>query len=142
MDTWCLTCQLKFRSSFLRGGIKYDDLSEEEKEEWDAIEWDENKEDVPEAVDATALNKWLFNADTVDKVLKTLMERGQKVAGGDVLGKTIMFAKSKRHAEFIEKRFDKNYPHYKGAFARRIVSGEPYAQTLLDDFSTPQSCLN
>jgi type I restriction enzyme R subunit len=122
---------------FLRGGIKYDDLPEEEKEQWDAIEWDEEKQDVPDAVDAAALNKWLFNADTVDKVLETLMLRGLKVSGGDVLGKTIIFAKNKRHAEYIEDRFDKNYPRYQGAFTRKIVSGEPYSQTLLDEFSTP-----
>jgi type I restriction enzyme R subunit len=122
---------------FLRGGIKYDDLSDEEKEEWDAIEWDEEKEDVPDSVDAAALNKWLFNADTVDKVLETLMERGQKVAGGDVLGKTIIFAKNHKHAVFIQERFDKNYPHYKGSFARVIDNYEAYAQNILDDFSTP-----
>ncbi|HKY41502.1 MAG TPA: DEAD/DEAH box helicase family protein, partial [Pyrinomonadaceae bacterium] len=122
---------------FLRGGIKYDDLTDEEKEEWDAIEWDEDKADVPDSVDAAALNKWLFNADTVDKVLETLMKRGQKIAGGDLLGKTIIFAKNKNHAMFVQERFDKNYPHYKGAFTRTIVSGEPYAQTLLDEFSTP-----
>lgn len=122
---------------FLRGGIKYDDLPEEEKEEWDAIEWEEGKEDVPDSVDAAALNKWLFNADTVDKVLKTVMLSGQKVSGGDVLGKTIIFAKGKKHAEYIEERFDKNYPHYKGTFARKIVSEDAYAQSLLDQFSTP-----
>lgn len=122
---------------FLRGGIKYDDLSEEEKEEWDAIEWEEGKEDVPESVDAAALNKWLFNADTVDKVLETLMLRGQSVSGGDVLGKTIIFAKNQNHAKYIEDRFDQNYPHYKGAFARRIISDDSYAQSLLDQFSTP-----
>jgi len=123
---------------FVRQGIKYDDLTDEEKEEWDAIEWDEEKEDVPESVDAAALNKWLFNADTVDKVLETLMQRGQKVAGGDVLGKTIIFAKNHRHAIFIQERFDKNYPHYKGNFARVIDNYEPYAQNILDEFSTPQ----
>lgn len=122
---------------FLRSGIKYDDLSEEEKEEWDAIEWDEEKKEVPESVDAAALNNWLFNADTVDKVLATLVLSGQKVSGGDVLGKTIIFAKSKKHAEYIEDRFDKNYPHYKGEFARKIVSEDSYAQSLLDQFSTP-----
>jgi len=132
---------VEFSTKFVRQGIKYDDLTDEEKEEWDAIEWDEEKEDVPESVDAGALNKWLFNADTVDKVLKTLMERGQKIAGGDVLGKTIIFAKNKKHAAFIEKRFDENYPHYKGTFARTIVSGESYAQTLLDEFSTPDKPL-
>ena len=122
---------------FLRGGIKYDDLSEEEKEEWDAIEWDEEHNEPPEAVDAASLNKWLFNADTVDKVLETLMLRGLKVEGGDVLGKTLIFAKNHRHALFIQERFDKNYPHYKGIFARVIDHYESYAQNLLDDFSTP-----
>lgn len=123
---------------FLRGGIKYDDLSEEEKEEWDAIEWDEEQSEAPDAVDAAALNKWLFNADTVDKVLETLMQRGLKVGGGDVLGKTIIFAKNHRHALFIQERFDKNYPHYKGKFARVIDHYETYAESLLDEFSTPQ----
>src|SRR5947207_625746 len=66
------------------------------------------------------------------------MQRGQKVAGGDVLGKTIIFAKNHKHAIFIQERFDKNYPHFKGNFARTIVSGEPYAQNLLDEFSTPE----
>jgi type I restriction enzyme R subunit len=123
---------------FVREGIKYEDLSDDEKEEWDAIEWDEEKEDVPEAVDPAALNKWLFNADTVDKVLETLMRRGQKVSGGDVLGKTIIFAKNHRHAIYIQERFDKNYPHHKGNFARVIDNYEPYSQNILDEFSTPQ----
>lgn len=123
---------------FMQQGIKYDDLTDEEKEEWDAIEWDEEKEDVPDSVDPAALNKWLFNADTVDKVLETLMQRGQKVAGGDVLGKTIIFAKNHRHAIFIQERFDRNYPHHKGNFARVIDNYEPYAQNILDEFSTPR----
>ena len=53
---------------FQREGIKYDDLSEEEKEEWEEKDWDEEGE-IPSEIDAGAVNKWLFNADTVDKVL-------------------------------------------------------------------------
>ncbi|HBJ85487.1 MAG TPA: restriction endonuclease subunit R, partial [Verrucomicrobiales bacterium] len=53
---------------FQRGGIHYDELSEEEKEQWDAAEWDEDGR-VPDRVEAEAVNKWLFNKDTVDKVL-------------------------------------------------------------------------
>jgi type I restriction enzyme, R subunit len=119
---------------FPREGIRYDDLSEEEKEAWDAVEWDEDG-NVPAAVEPAALNKWLFNADTVDKVLEHLMREGQKVADGDRLGKTIIFAKSQAHARFIVERFDVAYPHLKGSFARVITSGESYAQSLLDDFS-------
>ena len=78
---------------FQREGIRYDDLSEEEKEQWDALEWNEDGT-TPDSVDSAALNKWLFNTDTVDKVLAHLMTKGQKVAGGDRLGKTIIFAKN------------------------------------------------
>ncbi len=119
---------------FQREGIKYDDLSEEDKDEWDALEWDEDG-NVPDRVEAEAVNRWLFNKDTVDKVLEHLMTRGLKVAGGDRLGKTILFAKNQQHAEFIAERFDANYPHLKGAFARVVTFKTEYAQSLIDDFS-------
>jgi type I restriction enzyme R subunit len=121
---------------FQREGITYDELPEEEKEQWDALEWNDDGV-TPDRVEAEAVNKWLFNKDTVDKVLEHLMTRGQTVAGGDRLGKTIIFAKNQAHAEFIAQRFDANYPHHKGVFARVIHHGVPYAQTLIDDFSHP-----
>ena len=119
---------------FQREGIKYNDLSDEEKDEWDAKEWNDDGT-VPAVVEPDAVNKWLFNIDTVDKVLAHLMTRGVKVAGGDRLGKTIIFAKNQAHANFISERFDLNYPHFKGAFARVITFETKYAQTLIDDFS-------
>jgi type I restriction enzyme, R subunit len=118
---------------FQREGIKYKELSEEEKERWDALEWNEEGT-APDAVDSAALNKWLFNTDTVDKVLEHLMTRGEKVAGGDRLGKTIIFAKSTPHADFIAERFNINYPHYKGEFARVVTYKTDYAQSVIDDF--------
>jgi type I restriction enzyme R subunit len=121
---------------FQREGIRYDQLSEEEKEEWDALEWNEEGE-IPDRVEAAAVNRWLFNKDTVDKVLEHLMTRGAKVAEGDRLGKTIIFAKNHDHAVFIADRFDVNYPQYKGAFARVIDFQVEYAQSLIDDFSNP-----
>ena len=119
---------------FQRGGIKYDDLTDEEKEAWEALEWDDDG-NVPTSVEAEAVNKWLFNKDTVDKVLEHLMTRGQKVAGGDRLGKTIIFAKNQAHADFIQERFDLNYPSLAGKFARTITFKTEYAQSLIDDFS-------
>ena len=119
---------------FQREGIKYDDLSEEDKDQWDALEWDDDGI-VPNRVEAEAVNKWLFNKDTVDKVLEHLMTRGLTVAGGDRLGKTILFAKNQHHAEFIAERFNANYPHYKGEFARVITFKTEYAQSLIDNFS-------
>jgi type I restriction enzyme R subunit len=120
---------------FVREGIRYDDLSETEKEQWDMLEWDEEDGDPPDSVNAEAVNKWLFNADTVDKVLAHVMTDGLKVAGGDRLGKTIIFAKNQAHAEFIALRFDKAYPHLAGHFARVITFKTEYAQSLIDDFS-------
>ena len=121
---------------FQREGIKYDDLTEDEKDQWDALEWDGDG-NVPSEVGAEAINKWLFNTDTVDKVLETLMTKGIKVAGGDRLGKTIIFAKNHEHAVFIAERFDVNYPHLKGHFSRVIDFKVEYAQSLIDDFSNP-----
>lgn len=123
---------------FLREGIKYADLSEDEQAEWDAKDWGEAGE-IPDEVNATDLNNWLFNKDTVDKVLRDLMTNGQRVDGGDRLAKTIIFAKNHEHALFIQERFDHNYPHLKGRFARVIDHFETYAQNILDDFSTPDN---
>ena len=118
---------------FPRQGIRYADLSDEEKEKWDALEWDE-EDGPPDSVDQHELNKFLFNADTVDKVLLHLMTHGQRVEGGDRLGKTIIFAKNHKHAEFIQQRFDANYPHLKGSFARVIDFQIDYAQSLIESF--------
>lgn len=121
---------------FPREGINYNDLSEEEKNEWDELEWSDDGQ-VPARVEAEAVNKWLFNEDTVDKVLEHLMMHGLKVADGDRLGKTIIFAKNQAHANFIYQRFNANYPHYNGLFARVVTFHTEYAQSLIDDFSAP-----
>lgn len=65
------------------------------------------------------------------------MAKGHRVASGDRLGKTIIFAKNQAYAEFIAHRFDRQYPEYTGHFARVITHGTPYAQSLIDDFSIP-----
>ena len=123
--------------TFLRDGIKYAELSEKEKEEYEEKFGDPSNEETPEVIVSGALNKWLFNTDTVDKVLEHLMKFGIKVSGGDKLGKTIIFAKNHHHAEFIEERFNKNYPEYSGRFLRVIDNYESKAQDLLEKFKYP-----
>lgn len=120
------------KTKFLEEGITYDDLSEEDKERYE----DDFAEDdyIPDFIPSAALNKFVFNETTVDIVLQDLMERGIKVEGGDRLGKTIIFAQSKEHAEFIVQRFNKLYPKYNGRFAQRITCSDSYAQTIIDDF--------
>lgn len=120
------------KTKFLEEGISYEELSDEDKERYE----DDFIEDgqIPEFIPSGKLNKFVFNETTVDIVLQDLMERGIHVAGGDRLGKTIIFAQNKRHAEFILERFNKLYPHYKGKFAQRIICDDAYAQTIIDDF--------
>jgi type I restriction enzyme R subunit len=121
---------------FPRDGIEYDKLSDEEKAEWESLDWGDDVEPgiLPAHVNANAVNSWLFNKDTVDKVLKHLMEHGHKVEGGDRLAKTIIFARKHDHAQFIEERFNHHYPHLAGHFARVIDNYATYAQSLIDDF--------
>jgi type I restriction enzyme R subunit len=118
---------------FIREGIKYDDLSEDEKQQWDELDWGDRE--APAQIDAAALNNWLFNEQTVDNVLKHLMTKGEHVASGDRLGKTIIFAKNNNHAEYIAERFNINYPQFNGEFAKVITFKTAYAQSLIDDFS-------
>ena len=124
------------KTKFLEEGITYNDLSEEDKERYE----DDFIEDgqLPDFIPSADLNKFVFNETTVDIVLQDLMERGIKVAGGDRLGKTILFAQNKRHAEFILERFNKLYPQYHGTFAQRITCDDAYAQTIIDDFKQPE----
>ena len=124
------------KTKFLEEGITYDDLSDEDKERYE----DDFIEDgqLPDFIPSAALNKFVFNETTVDIVLQDLMDRGIKVAGGDRLGKTILFAQNKRHAEFILERFNKLYPQYRGTFAQRVICDDAYAQTVIDDFKQPE----
>ena len=124
---------LKFPSK----GIHYDQLPEEEKAHWEGLDWGDEAvvNGVPTEVSGSAVNSWLFNRDTVDKVLRHLMEHGHRVDGGDRLAKTIVFARNHDHAEFIAERFDHHYPHMRGHFARVIDHQATYPQSLIDDFS-------
>jgi len=122
---------------FMRQGIKYDDLSDAEKAEYEEKFGDPTLGEAPDEISSSALNSWLFNTDTVDKVLNHLMLNGIKVQGGDKLGKSIIFAKNHEHALFIEQRFNKNYPEYAGKFLRVIDNYESKAQDLLETFVDP-----
>lgn len=119
---------------FQRSGIKYAELSDQEKLKYEEQFTDPLTGEFPDEIDAAALNKWLFNTDTVDKAIGHLMEHGIKVEGGDKLAKTIVFARSHLHAKFIEERFNIQYPAYKGEFLKVIDYHEEYRFDLLNKF--------
>ncbi len=128
---------IEVTTKFLEQGITYDDLSEEDKERYEEDFTDEDGT-MPDSIPAPAVNEFIFNQSTVDMVLEDLMTKGIKVAGGDRIGKTIIFAQNKRHAEYIVERFNKLYPQYKGTFAKRVTYEDNYALTIIDDFKVPE----
>ena len=111
-------------------GIRYDDLTDEEKDEFEETFGDGVKE-----ISGEALNKFLFNANTVDIVLEELMTKGIKIEGGDKLGKTIIFAANKKHAQFILDRFRKKFKSYKDDFAQPIYTGIKYVDDTYENFT-------
>lgn len=120
---------------FIEEGIVYDELSEEDKEAYEATFEDENGE-LPEKISSSALNSWLFNEDTIKKVLHILMTKGIRINYGEILGKTIIFAKNHDHAEKILEIFGKEYPNLPG-YAKVIDNYMTYAQSAIDEFSEP-----
>lgn len=129
---------IEVKTKFLEEGISYDDLSAEDKERYEEDFTDEDG-DMPEFIPSPALNDYIFNQSTVDMVLEDLMTKGIKVAGGDRLGKAVIFAQNKKHAEYIIRRFNKLYPQYHGTFAQRVVCDDNYVQTTIDNFKVAEN---
>ena len=118
---------------FMQQGIAYNDLSRDEKEEYENTFVDENGE-LPDSIDARALNEWIFNEDTIRQALRVVMENAIKVDYGQKIGKTIIFARNHHHAEKIYEIFNKEFPHLHGQ-AKVIDNYTNYAQSAIDEFS-------
>ena len=133
---------IESKVKFLEEGIHYDELSDEEKDEYEKTFTNEDGV-MPESISSSALNTWLFNEDTIRQVLRVVMDNGLKIDYGSKIGKTIIFAKSHKHAEKILEIFDKEYPHLAKdangqSFARVIDNTINYAQSAIDEFSDPK----
>ena len=117
-------------------GIGYDELNDREKEEYEESFIDEDGK-IPERIAGNAINTWVFNQNTVDRSLDLLWQKGLRIDSGENLGKTIIFAKNHKHAEFILKRFNVLYPNFSG-YAEVIDNTINYSQSLIDQFSDPK----
>ncbi|RHR37524.1 DUF4145 domain-containing protein [Parabacteroides sp. AF18-52] len=128
-------------SAHINNGIKYENLSKEEKEQLEKV-WEYEKaqrnidpdEDYHRDIEKDEIFKFLFNEDTVDKVLQDLMENGLRVQSGERIGKTIIFAYNHKHAVLIVERFGKLYPEYGPSFCQLIDNSVTYAGNLIDQF--------
>ncbi|MFR2772786.1 MAG: DEAD/DEAH box helicase family protein [Clostridium sp.] len=121
---------------FMERGIVYDELSEEDKEAYEATFGGEQG-NLPEAINSSALNSWIFNEDTIKQVLNILMTNGIKIDYGQKLGKTIIFARNHDHAEKILEVCHKEYPSLPD-YAKVIDNYMIYAQSAIDEFSDPK----
>jgi len=113
---------------FLRSGIKYSKMTPEQRQQL------EEDEVLPQAIEfeQSEVDKIVYNKDTNRLILRNLMENGIRV--GSRLGKTIIFARSMKHARLMEELFNEMYPQYGGRFCQTIVSDDPRAESLIDDF--------
>lgn len=130
----CPYKNIDVKTSFLREGIKYKDLSDADKEKYEESFSDKGTGLFPEEIGSNAMNKWLFNKDTVNKVLDQLMEHGLKIEGGDKVGRTIIFAVNQNHAKFIVDCFTERYPEKPSGFISMIHNEVSHAQALIDNF--------
>lgn len=124
--------QLERTTRRLRDGLKYHELDAADREHYEEVfgVTDEDAEDI----DAAEFNRYIFNRETVVRVLTDLMENGLYVEGGDRLGKTIIFAKNRTHARFIVDVFHELYPEFGDEFIAQIDGSIAYHDVLLDEF--------
>ncbi|WP_245754636.1 type I restriction endonuclease subunit R [Candidatus Accumulibacter aalborgensis] len=126
-------------TEFLRRGIKYAQLSEDQRQK---LEEDEG-EDFARTVDFEdgEVDRAVFNKDTNRAVLRNLMENGIRNSSASRPGKTILFARNHNHAVLLSELFDEMYPQYGGQFCRVIDTYDCRAEQLIDDFKDPKNPL-
>ncbi len=124
-----------------KNGIRYDKLSKQEREQMESIwKYEKAKLDIPDDedysrdIESNEIFSYIYNVDTVNKVLVDLMENGLKINGGDTIGKTIIFAHRHKHAELIVEQFKKLYPSLGDEFCQLIDNQVNYAQSIIDSF--------
>ena len=123
--------------TLLKTGLKYDDLSDEEKAHYEEVFSDEEG-NFPKEIDKKLFFKQIMNTGTIDAVIQTLMNEGLKVNSGEKLGKSIIFAYKHEHAVAIVDRFNLLYPELAGqGFCKLIDCSINYASSLIEDFKNP-----
>lgn len=145
-DKYLVPYQGKIRGSkVVNEGIKYDDLSDEEKQqleqvwEYEQVNKDPDEEWKPRDIREQEIYKYIYNIDTIDRMLQDLMENGLKIHGGEMIGKTIIFAMNSRTAKLIVERFNILFPEYGPTFCEQIDYSVNYSQDLIDRFSLRDS---
>ena len=134
-------------TEILRRGIRYDDLSDEDKKQVEEAFYDdgESADENDDGSDLSGLelgygtggkySRTVINKGTIDAMLGDLMQNGLKIDAGDKIGKSFIFAKSHKEAEVIVERFQSMYGHLGADFCKLIDSQVEENQRLIDAFS-------
>ena len=97
----------------MKRALSYDELSEEDKAGAYEETFETEDGNLPEQINSSALNDWVFNEDTIREVLNILMTNGIHTWTMGIRSKDDHFAKNHRHAEENFEVFEKEYPHLK-----------------------------
>lgn len=125
-------------SDVMKNGLKYNDLSEAEKAQYEEMFADENG-NIPEEVAGKAFYREIFNNNTIDKMFADLFANGLRVENGNRIGKTLIFAVDHNHAVKIVERFKKKYPHLGDEFCQVIDNQINKNKTRQDNFAKKDS---
>ena len=132
---------LQYHSKIMERGAKWGEMSKEDREEAERLMDYEKSlaglgpdDEYHRDILPQEIFKYLFNIDTVDKVLMELMEKGLKVKSGEEIGKTIIFAMNHSHAELIVERFRTLYPEKDPDYCQLIDNYVNKAHGLILDF--------
>lgn len=119
-------------TDFLRNGIHYNDLSEEQKRQ---LEEDLGLEEAQNTTIAgNDIGRKIFSEDTDRIILENLINNGIKDETSSLVGKTIIFAQRQDHAEHLEALFCKLYPQYGTKVCKVIHNAIPHVDSLIKEF--------
>ena len=122
----------RYDSDILKHGIKYNERSEDERKQLDTIF--EKEGSGERDIESNEIFRYVYNTDTIDKVLQEMMENGLRVDSGQNIGKTIIFAYNHKHAVKITKRFAVLYPQLGPDYCEVIDYQETLKKYLLNEF--------
>lgn len=142
-------------TDLIRRGIRYDDLTAEDKKKVEEAFYDDTDDDAQADLDDLGDDESsgvagmslastnikingvsrVINKGTINTMLGDLMKNGLKTDAGDKIGKTFIFAKSHKEAEVIVERFQSMYGHLGADFCKLIDSQIGDSQRLIEAFS-------
>jgi type I restriction enzyme R subunit len=119
-------------TEFLRNGIHYNDLNEEQQKQ---LEEDVGLEEAQQTTIAGKdIGRKIFSEKTDKIILENLINNGIKDETGSLIGKTIIFAQRQEHAEHLEKMFCQLYPQYGAKVCKVIHNKVPHVESLIKEF--------